>query len=112
MPRKLKLWADYGAFPLWGVDEIDNIDPAELPLQPQTINRLAAWAKTYDATLNSDYPPDSGFATPADRVAFEQEGIALWHQLRQELAPGYEVYYRSELLDQLLYNPAELGAIA
>jgi len=25
MAIRIKLWADYGSYPLWGVDEIDNI---------------------------------------------------------------------------------------
>ncbi|TRV06209.1 MAG: hypothetical protein EWV41_14625 [Microcystis wesenbergii Mw_MB_S_20031200_S109] len=32
MAIRIKLWADYGSYPLWGVDEIDNIAPEELRL--------------------------------------------------------------------------------
>jgi hypothetical protein len=39
MAIRIKLWADYGSYPLWGVDEIDNIAPEELPLSQATIQR-------------------------------------------------------------------------
>ncbi len=108
MVKKIKLWADYGAFPLWGVDEIDNIDPVEMPLNLTTIWRLQRWQSAYDATLNQDYPPDSGFATAAAEAAFEREGVALWQQLRQELSGEYEVWYSSDRLGRLLHHPDEL----
>lgn len=57
MAIRIKLWADYGSYPLWGVDEIDNIAPDELPLSKETIQRLNSWQDTYDKTLNQDYPP-------------------------------------------------------
>ena len=108
MVKKIKLWADYGAFPLWGVDEIDNIDPAEMPLNLTMIGRLQKWQSAYDATLNQDYPPDSGFETAAAKEAFEREGVALWQQLRQELSGEYEVWYLSDHLGRLLHHPDEL----
>ncbi len=43
MAIRIKLWADYGSYPLWGVDEIDNIAPEELPLSQATIQRLNAY---------------------------------------------------------------------
>ena len=61
MAIRIKLWADYGSYPLWGVDEIDNIAPEELPLSQATIQRLNPWQDTYDKTLNQDYPPLSDF---------------------------------------------------
>jgi hypothetical protein len=48
MAIKIKLWADYGSYPIWVVDEIDNIAPEELPLSQPTIQRLNAWQDTYD----------------------------------------------------------------
>lgn len=57
MAIRIKLLTDYGSYPLWGVDEIDNIAPEELPLSKETIQRLNAWQDTYDKTLNQDYPP-------------------------------------------------------
>jgi hypothetical protein len=99
MAIRIKLWADYGSYPLWGVDEIDNIAPEELPLSQATIQRLNAWQDTYDKTLNQDYPPLS-------EMDFKQEGISLWKQLCLELAPDYEVFYQNE--GQLFRHPKEI----
>ncbi len=112
MKKTIKLMADYQCYPLWWVDPelVGNIDPAKLPLSQETLERLSNWASAYDATLNQDYPPDSGFASEEDAQAFEQEGINLWQQLQKELAPDYEVLYFSEQLRQLLTHPDQLAS--
>lgn len=104
--------ADYECYPLWWVDSegVGNIDPAKLPLSQDTLDKLSSWASVYDTTLNQDYPPDSGFAGEEDAQAFEQEGISLWQQLQQELAPDYEVLYFSEQQRQLLTHPSQLAS--
>jgi hypothetical protein len=106
MAIKIKLWADYGAWPLWGIDEIDNIDPAEMPLSLETINRLKAWQEAYDVTLNQEYPLWSAFESQEAEEAFKREGLSVWKQLCLELAPNYEVFYQSE--STLLKHPDEL----
>lgn len=103
MAIRIKLWADYGSYPIWGVDEIDNIAPEELPLRQETIDRLNAWQDAYDRTLNQDYPPLSDFSTPQAKQKFEQEAIKLWQKLRVELAPDYEVFY--QIGSHLIENP-------
>lgn len=109
MPRQIKLMADYASFPLWLVSgETGDIDPEQLPLTKATQERLLAWADTYGATLNPDDPLASGFASDADTAAFEQEGIALWHELRNELGPDYEVLYFSDAKQQVFTHPDDL----
>ncbi len=109
MTKKIKLMPDYHSYPLWllGAD-YDNLAPNDLPLSQATIARLDSWAKKYDATLNDDYPPDSGFASLEDEVIFELEGIILWLQLRQELPTYYEIVYYSYDLKQLLSHPGDM----
>src|SRR6185295_5512560 len=97
MTQQIKLMADYYCWPLWwaGDHEPNNIDPATLPLKTGTIARLEKWAETFDAILNQDDPSSSGFSSATEAEAFEQEGIGLWKQLREELAPSYTVVYHS-----------------
>ncbi len=104
--------ADYECYPLWWVDPelVGNITPAKLRLSQETLDRLSNWTSAYDATLNQDYPPDSGFASEQDAQSFEQEGINLWQQLQKELAPDYEVLYFSEQQRQLLTHPSQLAS--
>jgi hypothetical protein len=104
--QRIKLWADYGSYPLWGVDEVDNFAPEELPLSSETIADLHQWQDSYDATLNQDYPPLSGFSSAEVEANFKQEGVQLWKQLRQELSAEYEVYY--QINGQLFKHPSEL----
>jgi len=110
MAKKIELMADYGCYPLWGKDpeNIGDIDPNTLPLSQETINRLEKWADAYDAKLNWDDPASSGFPSAEAKDVFEKEGIGLWHQLRKELAPEYEVVYFSDRLRQHLTHPREL----
>ena len=118
MKKTIKLMADYGCYPLWWVEEekvgafaqraLGAIAPSELPLSQETIKQLEAWANAYDATLNEDYPPDSGLASEQEAEDFERKGVSLWQQLCQELAPDYEVFYFSEKLRQMLTEPNKI----
>lgn len=110
MAQTIKLMADYQCWPLWWVDDarVGDIDPHDLPLTPRTIARLTTWAATFDATLNWQDPAASVWPSPAARAAFEQEGIALWVRLREELQPDYTVVYKSQQHRRTLLDPDEL----
>ena len=108
MTQKIELMADYGCYPLWWKNGDGDIDPTALPLKPETVHRLEKWADIYDGILNRDDPAASDFESEAALIAFDGEGIALWHQLREELSPNYEVGYFSERLRQHLNHPREL----
>lgn len=103
MVKSIKLMAEYGNTVLWGVnvEDIGPIDPNELPLTSDLKAALQNWAAAYDATLNQDYPPDSGFASPAEEEAFELESRRLWRALQEELGPDYKVVFQSVRDNQL-----------
>lgn len=107
---KIKLMTDYFCHPIWGLDRdnIGDIDPQTLPLSSETIKRLHKWKETYNAILNRADPATSGFATRQQEEAFEEEGISLWYQLRQELPSNYEVWYFSDRLQQEIADPSQL----
>ena len=107
MAQQIKLMADYESWPLWWAGDADpgNIDPHTLPLSPATIARLEAWADAFDATLNRDDPASSDFPSDAAFQEFEAEGRDLWQQLRDELAPEYQVLYRSLTEHRVLDDP-------
>jgi hypothetical protein len=113
MKEIIKLNADYGSHPLWWASpgRIGNIEPTTLPLSQKTLRRLLAWITIYEATLNWNDPASSGFASEEAQEAFEQEGISIWHQLRQELAPDYEVIYFSKKLQKEVIEPSQLMAV-
>lgn len=93
--RRLKLMADYGCHPLWGTadPEIGDVDPASLPISAGLVDDLAAWAATWDATLDHDDPAASGFATTEAAEAFRAEGERLAVRLSAELGVGYEIVF-------------------
>lgn len=99
--------ADFDCYPLWDMDDVGDIDPAELPLSEQTIARLLAWQKIYDGIIDWDDPASAGFASEEERVAFEREGISLWQQLQKELGDEYKIVYKSELQRRVLSKPEE-----
>ena len=88
---------EYGNTVLWWTDPNrgNPIDPDALPLSGELRRSLSRWAECYDRTLNQDYPPDSGFATPEEEEAFEVEGRCLWRELQAQLGPEYKVAYFS-----------------
>ena len=105
---------DYSSYPTWwhktdldGETLVGDFYPKLLPLSAKTIQRLMSWQVTYDAILNWEDPRLSGFSTPEDAEAFEEEGIALWHIVREELKPDYHVAYFS-WNHGLFENPEDL----
>lgn len=105
--------ADYGCDPLWwaDADKVGNIDPARLPLSPETISHLRKWASVYNETLNWQDPANSPDLSAEAEAAFEEQGISLWKQLQTELAPNYQVVYFSEPLGKVLTHPSELEVL-
>ncbi len=100
--EQIKLMPDYQSWPLWGTGEhIGNIDPKSLPLSDETVERLIAWAQTFDAQLNWD-DPGSTVWTEEFLQKFEQEGLYLWDKLTEELGDGFEISYFSIRQNQIL----------
>jgi len=88
---KLKLCPDYFSSPLWRMDglngdESPEIDPSELQISYELIDDLWRWASEYDATLNTDDPPNSGFLSIDDEFKFKRRGAELAEKLRKELS--------------------------
>ncbi|MEM8779559.1 MAG: hypothetical protein AAGF26_11940 [Cyanobacteria bacterium P01_G01_bin.49] len=102
MIMRIKLMTDYYYYPLWNMDDPDNIDPHELPLKEETIKRLLQWSEVYNQILNIDDPVSSDFASEKEAEEFERGGFRLWGQLQKELEPDYEVFYFSEQQGKVL----------
>lgn len=100
--RRLKLMPDYYSHPLWDLDEPGDVDPGMLPLSEELRARLRAWAEEYDATLNQEYPPGSGFVDAKAEQSFEEEGRRLWLLVSKELGAAYSVSYYSVTRNTLL----------
>lgn len=83
--------ADYQCHPLWNLspNQYGDINPDDLSISRDLKNRLHAWARAYDATLNMDYPPDSGFESDEEEAEFKREGYRLAEQLKKELGPEF-----------------------
>lgn len=97
---KLKLMADYSAFPLWWLNRHGGgpmVDPDALPLSPESKQRLRAWAAVYDQLAQTGYAWPSSNA----QAAFVRQGRALLAELREELGSGYELWYFNASTGQL-----------
>jgi hypothetical protein len=94
--RRLRVSADYHAFPVWDVDDGGMVDASTLPIDAQLVERLQAWADRYDATLDLDDPLASGFATPDEEVAFTADGRQLARALQVALGPDFVVSFAGD----------------
>lgn len=101
MAQEIKLMADYAAWPLWNPD--GNVDPATLPISTELQARLDTWAETFDGTVNRDDPRHPRFASPDARTLWNEQGLALWHDLQHELGSAYVVCYFSEADADILF---------
>jgi hypothetical protein len=111
MVQRIKLMADFDCYPLWDRDDGGDIEPWELPLSEETIERLLNWQKIYDGIIDWDDPAAAGFANEQEEIDFEREGISLWQQLQKELGDEYEVIYKSQLLHRVVSHRSELEKI-
>jgi hypothetical protein len=91
--KSIKLMADYQCHPLWNMspDKYGDVNPDDLPISQGLKEHLHAWAHAFDATLNMDYPPDSGFKSDEEEANFKHEGYQLAEQLRRELGPEFTI---------------------
>lgn len=92
--KRIKFMEDYGCWALWHMDyeidgEMGNIDPQSLPISKQLIDKLNQWSALYDATLDQDYPPDSGFQEIIEAENFLKTGHNLVDLLQTELGSSY-----------------------
>ncbi|CBN54685.1 MULTISPECIES: hypothetical protein [Kamptonema] len=111
MVQRIKLMADFDCYPLWDRDDGGDIEPWELPLSEETIERLLNWQKIYDGIIDWDDPASAGFASEQEEIAFEREGISLWQQLQKELGDEYEIVYFSQLQHRIVSHLDELEEI-
>lgn len=92
---KLRLASEYLAGPIFcpELDKMGHIDVDDLPLSQELKAEIIAWDREYQATFNSDYPPDSGFSSPEVRLRHIAEGQQLAEKLQQELGGDYTIEY-------------------
>jgi len=93
--KRVLVFCSYGCWPTWLQGENDdipeNIDPATLPLRPQTLQRLLEWDGAFQATYNHTYPPEAHRLEGFGPEEFKLEHQALLEALQQELGPAYQV---------------------
>jgi hypothetical protein len=99
---KLKLMPDYECFALWDIDNVENVDPAVLPISDILKKRISKWEEAYDSTLNQEDPPASGFQSPEDERSFDTEGRLIWEELKKELGESYDIRYFSVIENTLI----------
>ena len=92
---RLRLTSEYLAGPIFcpDPDRMGHVDIEDLPLSQELMTKISKWDGEYQATFNSDYPPDSGFTTPEAELRPKAEGVQLARSIQQELGGGYIVEY-------------------
>ena len=93
----LRLENEYLAGPIFCPDlgNMGHIEVNDLPISNQLKFEIIEWDKNYQATFNSDYPPDSGFGSHEAELLHVAEGRKLAKRLQEELGSGYIIEYRS-----------------
>lgn len=94
---KLKVASEYLAGPIFcpDPDRMGHVDIDDLPVSQELKAEIRAWDVEYQATFNSDYPPDSGFSSPEAELRHKAQGGQLAKKLQHELGYGYMVEYCS-----------------
>jgi hypothetical protein len=93
--NKIILMSEYECSPCWIIqDGIKHNFPLDsMNITEELTQQIQAWDTKFQATLNQDHPPDSGFDSEDELVAFNKEGEALSTKLFEELCPDSTVEY-------------------
>jgi hypothetical protein len=109
--KYLKLSPEYQCSPLWvSLDGnfYENLSIDTSPFDEALKRRISDWAKSFEDTLNQDYPPDSGFSTRKREEDFEQAGFNIWNDIKQHYTNLYDIiYFNSYTLRRLYSNVPE-----
>lgn len=93
--KRLRVFCSYACWPTWLRSEAEevsqNVDPAELPLSVQTLERLLQWDRAFQATYNDGYPAEALPLVGMTPAQFELEGRVLAGLIQGELGPMYIV---------------------
>ena len=102
-PRKVLLFCDYYADPVWTYRRRRGLPVDALPLSDMTKAALKSWAASYDEGLEPGFErlePDVDEQVDAE---FEREGRRLWRIVQEELGPTWKVGYLSEAEGRILW---------
>lgn len=100
-PRRILLFCDYYADPIWTYRKRRGLPLAALPLSDTTKDALKRWAARYDE-LNDPTRPDCDGDDTADGD-FDREGRRLCRIVQKELGPTWKVGYLSEREERILW---------
>jgi len=110
--RIIKISPEYGTGLLWiqQSEELyfENIEPKELGISLSLVNKIEHLNELYQSTFNTSYPPDSGFLSKEDEIAFERKGIEIWKELQEELPYNTTIIYCSAIRHKQYNNLEEL----
>jgi hypothetical protein len=70
------------------------IEPDDLELSDDLLDRIEAWSDTFDAILDPVDPKSSQFPTPEAEIVWRAEGHAIAAAIRAELGDEWEVEAR------------------
>lgn len=92
---RLRLTSEYLAGPIFCPDpnRMGHVDIEDLPISQELMAKIRSWDEEYQATFNSDYPPDSVFPTLEAELRHKAEGMQLAKSLQQELKGGYMIEF-------------------
>lgn len=91
--KRITLRPEYHCSPVWDAESGDNLRYEQLGLNASLIAELKAWAERFDATLNQEYPPESGFADENSFRTFVVEGERLRSVLQAAFGPNCVVRF-------------------
>lgn len=106
----IKLMPDYGCWVTWVLNDegiYENVNPNELEISDNLLDRINEWALKYDKTYNQSVGQDSGFKTKEELIEFDKEGKLLWKKMINELGDDNEILYHS-ILDHRVLKRSDL----
>ena len=70
-----------------------HIDIGDLPISRTLSDKVKLWDDEYQSTFNDEYPRDSGFCFPQEKVRHVNDGRGLAQEMQAELGSSYNVEY-------------------
>ena len=93
---ELRFYAEYQCYPLWVTKPEggeDNLDPADLGVDPALAQSIVQWSDDFDALFDPDDFGAPLFTDPAAESAFGERGRVLATELAAALGDRYSVVF-------------------
>ncbi|GAB3939870.1 hypothetical protein GCM10028805_00790 [Spirosoma harenae] len=90
--KYMKISPEYDCCPIWLSEDGElyyNASVESLPFNNSLKQKINAYARKFNETLNQEYPPKSSFKSAYEELSFEYLGLEIWKEIEDNYKGVY-----------------------